>query len=95
LKKPRITQKDVRHLAWLARIELTKQEAAEMAIQLSGILDYFAKIDALKIGKIKLKPIVGLKNVTRTDEPKAFPADKILTLAPHNKGRYILAPRMT
>ena len=40
-----ITQKDVQHIAELARIELTQEEKDKFEKELSGILDFFEQLN--------------------------------------------------
>jgi aspartyl-tRNA(Asn)/glutamyl-tRNA(Gln) amidotransferase subunit C len=94
--KAKITRKDIKHLAWLARIGLSDKEELEMIPELNKIIEYFGKID--KINTEKIVPtyqILEVSNTVREDKPKPFPADKILKNMPNKKSRYIKAPRMT
>ena len=45
-----ISQDDVRHIARLARLELSDDEAARFQVELSTILEYVAQLDALEAG---------------------------------------------
>ena len=46
---PRITLEEVLHVAALARLELTEEEAAKMQSELDAILDYIAELEALDL----------------------------------------------
>ena len=47
-----LTQSEVEHIADLARLELTEQEKARFREQLSAILDYAARLQALDTSHI-------------------------------------------
>lgn len=63
-----ITQKDVEHIASLARIELTVEEKKNLETELSGILSFVETLNELDVGTVE--PINGgtmLENITRED----------------------------
>lgn len=94
-KRSRITLKEIEHLAWLARIQLTRKEKMRFKSQLSTILEYFDKLDEAKVEE--LPPtfhVVEHYNVFREDEPEQFPSDTVLKNPPKKKGRFIKAPRI-
>ena len=64
-----ITQKDVEHIAHLARIELTDEEKKMFETELSGILSFVQTLNELDTSNVE--PVTGgtlLKNVMRDDE---------------------------
>ena len=90
-----ISREEVRHLAWLAKIELSAQEEQILSKQMGDILNYFKVLD--KIDTKGIEPAYHareVKNVFRPDEPRKVNADEILKLAPAKKGRYIKAPKI-
>ncbi|MEM3546342.1 MAG: Asp-tRNA(Asn)/Glu-tRNA(Gln) amidotransferase subunit GatC [Candidatus Bathyarchaeia archaeon] len=94
-KRRAITVKDIRHLAWLARLELSKKEEEVFKNQLPKILEYFSKIDEANVED--LPPtfhVVKHYNVFREDEPRQFPSDLVLQNPPKKKGRFIKAARI-
>ncbi len=94
-QKRSITVKDVRHLAWLAKLELSKKEEETFKSQLSKILEYFSIIDEANVDV--LPPtfhVVKHYNIFREDEPHQFPSDLILQNPPKKKGRFIKAARI-
>jgi len=94
-RKSRITLKEIEHLAWLARVQLTKREKRLFKEQLSSILEYFDKLDEANVED--LPPtfhVVEHYNVFREDEPRQFPSDIVLRNPPKMKGRFIKAPRI-
>jgi len=90
-----ISREDVRHLAWLAKIELSAQEEETLSKQMAEILNYFKVLD--KVDTKNIEPayhVREIKNVFRPDEPRKANADEILKLAPTKKGRYVKAPKI-
>ncbi len=72
MTKPRIGASEVKHIADLARIDLTPQEVKKFQKQLSDILDYIQ--DLKKVGTDKVEPtsqVTGLENVFRDDGIKS------------------------
>jgi len=64
----RINQKQVEHIAKLARIELTKKEKEKFKKELSLILDYVGKLNKVNTEKIEIAgQITGLENIVRED----------------------------
>ena len=49
MKGPRITLSEVRHVAGLARLAVTDEEAERLRGELDGILDYMAELDAIDL----------------------------------------------
>lgn len=94
-KRKAISRKEVEHIAWLARIELSKKEEEIFTEQLNRILEYFSKIDRVDTGKVEpTYHVLDLANVFRVDEVKPSSPDAILKEVPNMKDRWIKAPRM-
>ncbi|TSC92594.1 MAG: aspartyl-tRNA(Asn)/glutamyl-tRNA (Gln) amidotransferase subunit C [Candidatus Berkelbacteria bacterium Licking1014_7] len=59
---------DIRHLAHLSRLDLSKNEKEKFSSQLSEILDYFKKLQAVKTkDSLKYGQSLGLENIYRED----------------------------
>ena len=43
-----ITKEDVKHIGWLARIDISEQETVEYMEKLNSVLGYFGQLDELK-----------------------------------------------
>ena len=64
---------DVLKLANLARLDLTDEEVAEFAKELTDILHYVEKLQAVDIDGLEpTNQVTGLTNVTRSDEVKEY-----------------------
>ncbi len=92
----RITKKEVEHVAWLARVELSEEEKTLFTRQLNEILDYFRLIDEAKTEGIPpTYHVLELTNVFREDEVEpSLDMEKSLGNAPRKEKGYFRAPRI-
>lgn len=70
-----ISKEEVKHIAKLARLGVTKKEKEKFRKELSSILDYFEKLKKVDMTKIKIEPTshpLAIKNVMRKDEVLKF-----------------------
>jgi len=66
-----IKKEEVQHIAKLARLGLTEKEVDKFRKELSGILDYMAKLKEIEVAKVKpTSHPLKVENVTRRDEAK-------------------------
>ncbi len=79
-----LTQKEVEHIAKLARLELTEEQKTVYREQLSGILDYIAKLRELDTTDVPPTAGGGLTQMTlRPDEAHpSLPTEVLLRNAP-------------
>jgi aspartyl-tRNA(Asn)/glutamyl-tRNA(Gln) amidotransferase subunit C len=87
---------EVRHVAGLARLALTDEEVAELAPQLSKILEY-----AEHVGEVAAEDVPAtthpfpLHNVLRPDEPRpSLARDEVLAGAPEVEEDRFAVPRI-
>ena len=69
-----INEKEIEHLAELARLELTKKEKNKLKDDLGKILDYFKELELVDTSGVE--PLAGgtsLRNIYRSDEPERTP----------------------
>jgi len=65
----KLTEKEVRHVALLARLALTSQEVKKFQQQLSRVLEYVALLNEVKTDKVEpTSQVTGLENVFRKDK---------------------------
>lgn len=83
-----LTIKEVKHIAKLARLELTAEEEEKFSRQISSILEYVEKINSLDTKGIEpISQITGLENMTREDNPiDSKIQNDILKSAPDREG---------
>lgn len=79
-----LTRAQVQHIAELAKLKLTEDEINRMTEQLSAILDYAARLQALDTEAIPpTANVVPLRNVMRDDVVlPSLPRDEVLANAP-------------
>jgi aspartyl-tRNA(Asn)/glutamyl-tRNA(Gln) amidotransferase subunit C len=66
----KLSRDDVLKLALLSRLKLTDEEIERFRGELSSILEYVEKLDAVDVyGLEPTYQVTGLKNVMRKDEP--------------------------
>ncbi|MBI2050076.1 MAG: Asp-tRNA(Asn)/Glu-tRNA(Gln) amidotransferase subunit GatC [Candidatus Staskawiczbacteria bacterium] len=90
-----ISESEVKHIAKLARLELTAQELKKMQKDLSSILDYFDLLKKADTSKVKGQAPLRLRaseGQTRIDEASVANQDltkKIVEAFPDKKDNYI------
>ena len=79
-----IDRDEVRHVARLARLELSDDEVEGMARELAGVLAHIATIDELDLdGVAPTSHVVAVENALRADEPRpSLPRERALADAP-------------
>lgn len=91
-----ITRTEVDHVATLARLALTEEEADQFTAQLGAILDHAAQVSALDTsGVVPTAHPLPLVNVMRADEvAKSVERDEVLAAAPATQENRFLVPRI-
>ncbi len=79
-----LTHEEVRHIAELAKLELTDEEIERYAGQLSAILGYFQRLEELDTSHIApTASVLPLRNVMREDVPgAALSPEQVIANAP-------------
>lgn len=91
-KMAKITEKDVEHVAALARLSLNEKQRGQYAQELAKILDYVGQLQ--KVSAKNVEPtahVTGLANVSREDRVLAFaiPGRDLLSQAPAVEKGYL------
>ena len=93
-----ITSKDLEHIGWLARLELSEEEKEEYAPKLNPVLDYFSELDEVDTEGVEpTYHVFALSNVFREDEVNtkgSLDQNKALSNAPNSQDGFFKAPRM-
>ena len=87
---------DVRHIAMLARLELTAEEEAAFTEQLDHILTYFEKLQQLDTERIEPTAHIG-ETATRfrEDEVRNTPAvNELMANAPLRDAQFFKVPKI-
>ncbi|MBW6440971.1 Asp-tRNA(Asn)/Glu-tRNA(Gln) amidotransferase subunit GatC [Patescibacteria group bacterium] len=92
-KKNRISIEEVKHIADLARIELTAQETKKFASELSDVLGYIDQLSEVDTSKIEpVSQVTGTINAIRDDAKEDSDPDARKALIdnfPNKDGDYI------
>jgi aspartyl-tRNA(Asn)/glutamyl-tRNA(Gln) amidotransferase subunit C len=83
----KLSREQVNHIANLARLALTEQEIALYQEQLSAVLEYAERLQALDTDAIPpTASVLPVRNVMRADEPRpAMGRDDVLANAPQTE----------
>ena len=92
----KITLELVDHVARLARLDLTTEEAVRMQAQLGDILGYIGLLDELDLSDMKpTSHVMEVFNIMREDEVRpSMPVEKGLSNAPAKEGTAFKVPRI-
>jgi len=96
-----IDRRQVRHVARLARLELTAAEEETFAAQLSHVLEYVEKLNAVDVSGVAPLSFAGdasaeeAWSALRADEPRpGLPRERALAAAPAQDGAAFVVPRI-
>lgn len=91
-----ISEKEVRHVAWLARLALTDIEVQKFTQQLDVILEHAGKISELDVTDVPpTSHAIPLKNVLREDKVgECLTPDEALSNAPRKEDQAFVVPRI-
>jgi aspartyl-tRNA(Asn)/glutamyl-tRNA(Gln) amidotransferase subunit C len=87
-----LSDSDIQHLARLARLDLTTEEIARYADQLTSVVQYVDSLSEVDTSKVKTRTgVTGLINVVMADEPveNDFDREKALASLPRRDGNFI------
>lgn len=92
----KITREEVRHVADLARLELSESEEERMTGQMNGILEYMEKLNELDTaGIVPTTHAIQLQNVFRADVVRdSLDREKALANAPESDGVNFIVPKV-
>jgi aspartyl-tRNA(Asn)/glutamyl-tRNA(Gln) amidotransferase subunit C len=94
--EPKISLKDVEHVARLARLELSEADKERMRRELDSILSYIDKLRALDTEGVEpTAHAIPMTNVMRDDMPRpSLSQDDMLANAPERSGEFFRVPRI-
>ena len=92
----KISRQDVEQVAKLARLEITETEKDAFTQQLSGILAYVEKLNALKTEGVEpTATVLGQSNVFREDKARpSLPVEKATANAPESSDGFFVVPKI-
>ncbi len=81
---------EVKHVAELAKLELSEEEITLFATQLSAVLDYAAALQEVDTSHVPpTATVLPLRSVMRDDEVRpSLPLEEVLANAPERQGDY-------
>ena len=87
---------DIAHVARLARLELTAQEAARFSAQFAKLFDFIKELQALDVDHVHpTAQVIPLHNVFRDDQvTPCLDREAALANAPDRDGPYFKTPRI-
>jgi aspartyl-tRNA(Asn)/glutamyl-tRNA(Gln) amidotransferase subunit C len=87
---------DIDHVARLARIALTQEEATRFSGQFSRLFEFIGELQSLDVSQIgPTAQVIPLHDVVREDEPgPCLSRDAALANAPAREGPYFKMPRI-
>ena len=75
-----LTNEQIKHIANLARLELTPEEETKYGEQISAILNYVDKLSEVNTDNVSITAQTGgLVNAWREDEVKPWPEEEVLS----------------
>ena len=88
---------EVKHIAYLSRLELSDEEAQLYTQHLSQILEYVDQLKALDVSNVEpLSHAVPMSNVFRPDQVQpSLSNEAALSNAPEREGPFFRVPRVT
>lgn len=88
-----ITEKDVAHLAHLARLKLSEDEVKELYHHFQVILDYVASLDAVPDLKLSAEPRKSRTHLREDEVGESLSADDALANSPKvRKNQFVVPP---
>jgi len=92
----KVDQATVRHIAGLARIKLTRDEAERLEAELSGILDWVEQLEEVDTSGVEpMTSVVAVTMKMRDDEvTDGGYADAILENAPAREDNFFVVPKV-
>jgi aspartyl-tRNA(Asn)/glutamyl-tRNA(Gln) amidotransferase subunit C len=92
----KISQKEVEHVAQLARLDLTESEKNRFAEQLSHILTYVDQVQGVSTEGVPLtSSVANEETVLREDTPQeCLPPEKGLANAPESHDGFFVVPKI-
>ncbi|MDK8643500.1 Asp-tRNA(Asn)/Glu-tRNA(Gln) amidotransferase subunit GatC [Niallia taxi] len=90
----RITKEEVKHVANLARLAITEEEAEQFQKQLDAIITFAEELNELDTeGVVPTSHVLDVKNVLREDVAgKGLPVEDVLKNAPEHQDGQIKVP---
>ncbi|MDO8668678.1 MAG: Asp-tRNA(Asn)/Glu-tRNA(Gln) amidotransferase subunit GatC [Candidatus Buchananbacteria bacterium] len=92
----KLSKSEIEHIAKLARLNLSEDEAKLYSQQLSDILDYVEKLQAVDTSGVEeTSQVTGLTNIMREDKiEESGISDELVASSFQNSNGYIKVPKI-
>ena len=87
-----VTKEEVRHLGWLAKIEMSDAELQQYTTQIEGIINYLNKLDTIPLEQVETIAVKKNFSDVREDSSTDFEG-KVLETKNMKEG-FVKGPRM-
>ena len=87
-----VSKEEVKHLAWLARMDLDERELEVYTKQVEQIIGYFDTLDKISLEDIQVSKRSESYTKFRDDIPKE--SSDTLSVVKNSKERFVKAPKM-
>lgn len=86
-----LSQREIKHVATLARLEISESEETKFTEQLGSVLDYFDKLDSAETGDSKpIEQINNMENIVIEDTIREkYDRNEMLANAPEKEDGFI------
>jgi aspartyl-tRNA(Asn)/glutamyl-tRNA(Gln) amidotransferase subunit C len=90
----RISEDQVKHVAHLARLAITEEEAQKFTTQLDAIIGFAEQLNELDTENVDpTSHVLEMKNIMREDKPgKGLPQEEVLKNAPDHQDGQVRVP---
>ncbi len=91
-----IDRAQVRHVARLARLQLSAEEEERFAAQLAHVLDYIERLRQVDVSGVEPLSFAGESDVPMREDAArpGLPREKVLAQAPAQDGQAFVVPRI-
>jgi len=92
----KLSKKEVEHVAWLARLELTEEEKEQLTFHLNQLMVHFEKLRELDTADIEpTSHSIPIQNVFRDDIAReSLLIEEALSNAPEAEDDYFVVPQV-
>jgi aspartyl-tRNA(Asn)/glutamyl-tRNA(Gln) amidotransferase subunit C len=87
-----VTKEEVKHLGWLAKIEMSDAELQHYTTQIEKIINYLNKLDTIPLEQVKAIAVKKKFSDVRQDAPANFEGNALGTK--YRKDGFVKGPRM-
>jgi aspartyl-tRNA(Asn)/glutamyl-tRNA(Gln) amidotransferase subunit C len=87
-----VSKDEIKHLGWLARLDLSEEELSKYESQIDRIIQYFDKLDDVTLDNLEPKYLMKSVDDLRIDNAKDF-GESVLPKTRNRKDGYLKGPK--